>query len=323
MARPIKAAVIGVGHFGQYHADKLAGAGGVEFVGVADRNADRAAAIAARHKVEAITDYRLLLGRVDAVSIATPPASHYAIARDFLEHGAHVLVEKPITETIEDADSLIRLAADRGKVLQVGHIERFSAVGRHIGETVERPLFIQAQRMGPFKPRGEPVSAVLDLMIHDLDLVLGLAGSPIEWIHAIGAPVVTAADDIANARLQFVNGCVADLSVSRVSLRCERKMRIFERDRCTSVDFLKRRIGVFRLSQTAKGGQAEIALDNTVYPQIDALAEEIASFLAAVRGAHPPRVTGEDGRRALEAALTIDRQLRDHRRRLGLASTSD
>jgi predicted dehydrogenase len=323
MARPIKAAVIGVGHFGQHHANKLALAEGVEFVAAVDRHLDRAAAIAARHGVKAITDYRLLLGRVDAVSIATPPASHYAIAKDFLEHGAHVLVEKPIAETVEDADSLIRLAADRGKVLQVGHIERFSAVGRHIGATVQRPLFIQAQRVGPFKPRGEAVSAVLDLMIHDLDLVLGLVGSPIEWIHAIGAPVVTAADDIANARLQFVNGCVADLSVSRVSLRSERKMRIFEKDRCTSVDFLKRRIGVFHLKAQAEGGSPEIALDNTVYPPSDALAEEIASFLAAVRGDHPPRVTGEDGRRALEAALTIDRQLRDHRRRLGLASASD
>jgi predicted dehydrogenase len=318
MARPIKAAVIGVGHFGQYHADKLANAEGVEFVAAVDHNADRAAAIAARHKVEAVADYRLLLGRVDAVSIATPPASHYAIAKDFLEHGAHVLVEKPITETVEEADCLIRLAADRGKVLQVGHIERFSAVGRRIGEMIERPLFIQAQRMGPFKPRGEAVSAVLDLMIHDLDLVLGLVGSPIEWIHAIGAPVVTTADDIANARLQFANGCVADLSVSRVSLRSQRKMRIFEKDRCTSVDFLKRRIGVFRLKAPAAGGSPEIALDNTLYPPIDVLAEEIASFLAAVRGDHPARVTGEDGRRALEAALTIDRQLREHRGRLGL-----
>ena len=319
MARPIRAAVIGVGHFGQYHADKLAAADGVDFIAVADRHGDRAAEIATQHGVEAITDYRQLLGRVDAVSIATPPASHYPIAKDFLEHGTHVLVEKPITQTIEEADSLIRLAVDRGKVLQVGHIERFSAVGRRIGEMVKRPLFIQAQRMGPFKPRGEAVSAVLDLMIHDLDLVISLVGSPIEWIHAIGAPVVTSADDIASSRIQFVNGCVADLSVSRVSLRAERKMRIFERDSCTSVDFLKRRISVFRLSAPAEGGRPEVRLSDTVYPQSDALSEEIASFLAAVRGGHAPVVTGEDGRRALDAALMIDRQLQDHRRRLGLA----
>jgi predicted dehydrogenase len=310
--------VIGVGHFGQYHAGKLAAAEGVQLVAAVDRHPDRAAEIAQRHKTEAITDYRLLLGRVDAVTIATPPASHYAIARDFLEHGTHVLVEKPITETIEEADSLIRLAADRGKVLQVGHIERFSAVGTRIGGMIKRPLFIQTFRMGPFKPRGEAVSAVLDLMIHDLDLVLSLVASPIEWIHAMGAPVMTSADDIANARIQFANGCVADLTVSRVSPRSERKMRIYERESCTSVDFLKRRIGVFRLAAAAGGGQAEIKVSETVYPAVDSLAEEIASFLAAVRGVHGPVVTGEDGRRALEAALAIDRQVKDHRKRLNL-----
>ena len=323
MSRPIRAAVIGVGHFGQYHAHKLADAEGVDFIAAVDRHADRAAAIAARHEVEAITDYREILGRVDAVSIATPPASHFSIARDFLEHGTHVLVEKPITETVEEADSLIRLAADRHKVLQVGHIERFSAVGRRIGEIVKRPLFIQAQRMGLFKPRGEAVSAVLDLMIHDLDLVLGFVGSPIEWIHAIGAPVVTEADDIANSRIQFANGCVADLSVSRVSLRAERKMRIFEKDSCTSVNFLKRRISVFRLKAPAAGGPSEIALTDAVYPQVDALAAEISSFLGAVRGAHGPHVTGEDGRRALEAAIAIDRQLQNHRRRLESIARGD
>jgi predicted dehydrogenase len=323
MIRPIRAAVIGVGHFGQYHANKLACAEGVDFVAAVDRHGERAAAIAARHGTAAITNYREILGQVDAVSIATPPASHYSIARDFLEHGAHVLVEKPITETLEEADSLIRLAADRGRVLQVGHIERFSAVGRRIGEMVNRPLFIQTQRMGPFKLRGEAVSAVLDLMIHDLDLVLGLVGSPIEWIHAIGAPVVTRADDIANCRIQFANGCVADLSVSRISPRAERKMRIFEKDSCTSVDFLKRRIGVFRLKVPAASGQSEIAFTDTVFPQVDALAEEIASFLSAVRGAHGPRVSGEDGRRALEAAIAIDHQLQSHRRRLRAAGLGD
>lgn len=319
MSRPIRAAVIGVGHFGQYHASKLANAEGVEFVAAVDRHPERAAEIAKRHRTEAITDYRLLLGRVDAVSIATPPASHFTIARDFLEHGAHVLVEKPITETVEEAQSLIRLAADRGKVLQVGHIERFSAVGTRIGGLIKRPLFIQTQRIGTFRPRGEAVSAVLDLMIHDLDLVLSLVASPIEWIHAIGAPVITTADDIANARIQFADGCVADLTVSRISPRNERKMRIYEKDSCTSVDFLKSRIGVFRLEDAAGGGGPEIKLSDSVYPPIDSLGAEIASFLAAVRGEHGPRVTGEDGRRALEAALAIDRQVQEHRRRVKLS----
>jgi predicted dehydrogenase len=318
MDRPIRAAVIGVGHFGQHHAGKFRQAAGVELVAVVDRHADRAAAIAGRHGVKALTDYRPLLGHVDAVSIATPPASHFSIARDFLEHGAHVLVEKPITDTVAEADSLIALAAARGKVLQVGHIERFSAVGGRIADMVKCPLFIQTQRVGPFKARAEAVSAVLDLMIHDLDLVLSLARSPIEWIHAVGAPVVTSADDMANARIQFASGCVADLTVSRVSLRSERKMRIFEEHSCTSVDFLKRRIAVFTLKPADGGGASVLAVSDTAYPQSDALAEEIASFLAAVRGGQAALVTGEDGRRALDAALTIDRQIQDHRRRLGI-----
>jgi predicted dehydrogenase len=316
MPPPIRAAVIGVGHFGQYHARKLAESEGVTLVAVVDRQAGRAAEVAQRHATEALTDYREILGRVDAVSIATPPASHHAIARDFIQHDAHVLVEKPIAETIEQAQDLIRLAGEHGRVLQVGHIERFSAVGTRIGAMIKRPLFIQTFRMGTFKPRGEAVSAVLDLMIHDLDLVLSLVASPIEWIHAMGSPVVTLADDIANARIQFANGCVADLTVSRVSPRSERKMRVFEAERCTSVDFLKRRIGVFRMGSGAGGHAPQIKLDDTVYPAIDSLAEEIASFLGAVRGAHGPRVTGEDGLRALEAALGVDRHVQEHRRRM-------
>ncbi len=316
MSRPIRAAVIGVGHFGQHHAGKFAEAKGVEFVAVVDRHAGRAAEIAGRHNVAALTDHRELLGKVDAVSIATPPASHYALARDFLEGGAHVLVEKPITEALADAQALIGLARSRGKVLQVGHIERFSSVGRRMGEIVRRPLFIQAQRVGSFRPRGEAVSVVFDLMIHDLDLILGVVRSPIEWVHAVGAPVVTSADDIANARIQFANGCVADLTVSRINARTERKMRLFERETLTSVDFIKRRIGVFAL-EGAEGG-SRVALSDTAYPAGDALAEEIGSFLAAVRGEHPPKVSGEDGRLALEAAIAIDGKIREHRKRLGV-----
>jgi len=304
--------VIGVGHFGQHHAGKYAKLPGSRLVAVVDRDPERAAAVAAQHRVEPLSDHRALFGRVDAVSIATPPSSHFDVARDFVEHGAHVLVEKPITESLADAARLIRLAKDRGTVLQVGHIERFSAVGRRLGQLVERPLFIQAQRMGPFKPRGVAVSAVLDLMIHDLDLILDLVDSPIEWAHAVGSPVVTSADDIASCRIQFRNGCVADLTVSRISLRSERKMRIFQKDSCTSVDFLKRRIGVFRHDSAAPPGAPRIRLEETIHPQVDALEEEIAAFLAAARGDHPPLVTGEDGRRALEAALLVDGELRRH-----------
>jgi predicted dehydrogenase len=315
IVQPLRTAVIGVGHFGQHHAGKYAKLGGSRLVAVVDADPARAATVAARHDVEALSDYRRLLGHVDAVSIVTPPASHFAVASDFVEHGAHVLVEKPITESVSDAARLIALAAERGRVLQVGHIERFSAAGRELGRLVERPLFIQAQRLGPFKPRGEAVSAVLDLMIHDLDLILKLVDSPIEWAHAVGAPVVTGADDIASCRLQFESGCVADLTVSRVSLRSERKMRIFQKDSCTVVDFLKRRIAIFRHDAGAPAGASAVKIAETVYPQIDALEDEISAFLAAARGERLPVVTGEDGRRALEAALRVDSELRRHRQR--------
>jgi predicted dehydrogenase len=316
MAPPLSTAVIGVGHFGQHHAGKFACLTGSRLVAVADTDPERRVSIASRYAVEPVGDYRTLLGRVDAVSIATPPSSHFEIAQDFIEHGSHVLVEKPITESVEDASRLIRLAKDRGKVLQVGHIERFSAVGRRFGELIHRPLFVQAQRMGPFKPRGEPVSAVLDLMIHDLDLILSFVRSPIEWAHAIGAPVLTTADDIASCRIQFESGCIADLTVSRISLRSERKMRIFQKHSCTSVDFLKRRITVFERDFSTGNGAPAIKLEEKVYPHIDALEEEVAAFLAAARGDCPPVVTGEDGRRALEAALLVDEQLRRNWRRL-------
>ncbi|HXQ14048.1 MAG TPA: Gfo/Idh/MocA family oxidoreductase [Caulobacteraceae bacterium] len=312
--------MIGVGHFGQHHARKLAENPEAALVAVVDRDRSRAAEVAARHGAEVLTDHVPLLGRVDVVSIATPPASHHALARDFLTHGAHVLVEKPITETVEEAEDLIRLAKSCGRVLQVGHIERFSAVGAHIAALVHRPLFIQAERVGLAKPRGEAVSAVLDLMIHDLDLVLSLVRSPIEWAHALGAPVVTSADDIASCRLQFANGCVADLTASRISFRSERKMRIFQQDSCTSVDFLKRRISVFRRQAEGADGAARITVEDKVYPPVDALEQELGSFLAAVRQGKEPVVSGEDGRRALEAALLVDRELQAHRRRVEASS---
>ncbi len=313
--------MIGVGHFGQHHARKLAESPEAELVAVVDRDPSRAAEVAARHGAEALGEHAPLLGRVDVVSIATPPASHHALARDFLAHGAHVLVEKPIAETLDQAEDLIRLAGAGARVFQVGHIERFSAVAGHIAALVHRPLFIQAERVGLAKPRGEAVSVVMDLMIHDLDLILSLVPSPIEWVHALGAPVVTSADDIASCRLQFANGCVADLTASRISLRSERKMRIFQQDSCTAIDFLKRRISVFRRRPEGADGAARITVEDKVYPPVDALEEEVRAFLAAVRKGAAPVVSGEDGRRALEAALLVDRELQAHRRRVQGAVT--
>jgi predicted dehydrogenase len=320
MKRPLRAAAIGVGHFGQHHARKLAESSQAELVAVVDPEPARAAEVAARHGAESLADHRPLLGRVDVVCIATPPATHHAIARDFLLQGAHVFVEKPITVTLQEAEELIALAKAKGRVLQVGHIERFSAVGARIGTMISRPLFIQAQRIGLSRPRGQAVSAVLDLMIHDLDLILSLVRAPIKWAHALGAPVVTAADDVANCRLEFAGGCVADLTASRVSPRSERKMRIFERDCCIAVDFLKRRITVFRKIGNKGGALPEMSIEDKVYPAVDALAAEIESFLEAARIGGAPVVSGEDGRLALEAALLIDREIEAHRRRVEAAA---
>jgi predicted dehydrogenase len=303
----IRAAVVGVGHFGQYHAEKLCRLEGVDLVAVADLDGARARTIAERLGVEAADDHRALLGRVDAVSIATPPDTHAAIARSFLEHGSHVLVEKPITDNLADAEALVRIARERSRVLQVGHLERFSSVGRALRGLVTRPIYIDASRIGPYKAgRGTGVNAVLDLMIHDLDLVLQIVNSPIETVDAVGAPVFSAVEDIANSRLQFANGCVANLTVSRVSLRSERVMKIFEEDSYASIDFLNKTIRIVRRRPGQPGGSMRaLEADELPYLAVDSLQEEIRSFIHAVRSGEPPEVSGEDGCRALAAALRV------------------
>jgi predicted dehydrogenase len=317
--RALKTAVIGVGHFGQYHAEKLARVPYSELVAVADINGGRAAEIGARHRVPAVVDYRELLGEVDAVSIATPPSSHYEIAHAFLEHGAHVLVEKPITDDLDKAGTLIRIAREKSRVLQVGHLERFSPAGKALSHLVSEPLYVEASRIGPFSPRATEVNAVLDLMIHDLDLILGFVRSPIEWVHAVGAPILSAEEDIASTRIQFASGCVANVTASRVSMRSERRMRIFQRDSYTTIDFLNKKIAVFR--KTADGevrreDAPEVSIEQKSYADVDTLEQEIAAFLNSAATGQPPLVSGQDGARALEAALMVNRSLREYWQRI-------
>jgi predicted dehydrogenase len=317
----IRAAVVGVGHFGQHHAEKLARVDGASLVAVADIDAARAREVAGRFGVEATCDYRTLLGRVEAVSIATPPSTHGAIARCFLENGVHVLVEKPITNDLAEAESLVRLAYQKGRVLQVGHLERFSSAGRAIRRLVDRPVYIDASRIGPYRPgRGDETNAVLDLMIHDLDLILQIVNSPIESVDAVGAPVFSEVEDIANSRIGFANGCVANLTVSRVSLRAERKMKIFEENSYTYIDFLNKKVRIVRRPAGRRGdGLGGLESDEIPFVAVDSLQEEIRSFINAVRTGAPPEVTGEDGCRALAAALRVVgslqanwRRVRDH-----------
>ncbi len=310
MTEPLRTAVIGVGHFGQYHAEKFARVPGSHLVAVADIDAARAHEIAARHGVEAVIDYRALLGRVDAVSVATPPRAHYEIARAFLENGAHVLVEKPITAELDHATTLIRIARERGRVLQVGHLERFSAAGRALQKIVSRPLYVEAVRAGPFQARATEVNAVLDLMIHDLDLILAFVNAPIEWVHAAGAPVFSSAEDIASSRIQFANGCVANLTASRVSRIAKRRMLVYQPDSYTAINFLQKSMKIVRRAPgESLLGVPNLHTEEISYGDADTLEQEIAAFLRAIRTGSPPEVTGEDGWRALNAALMITRSL--------------
>ena len=225
-----RTAVIGVGYLGRFHAQKYASLPNSHLVGIADPSAAARAAVAAELNVAAHEDYRDLLGKVDAVSIVTPTASHFEVAKAFLEAGANVLVEKPMTVTIAEGESLIEIAARHQRILQVGHLERFNAAVLAVQPTLTVPRFIESARLAPFKHRGTDVDVVLDLMIHDIDLILSIVRSPVVSVDAIGSSVFSKEIDIANARLRFANGCVANATASRVSLKTERKLRLFQDD---------------------------------------------------------------------------------------------
>ncbi len=302
----IRAAVIGAGYLGRFHAQKYAALPGVEFVGVADPDTAAGARVVAETGGTAWPDHRALLGAVDAVSVVTPTPLHHAVARDFLEAGAHVLVEKPITSTLDEARDLIALATSRGKVLQVGHLERFNPVIRAATGALRRPRFVESNRLAPFKPRGTDVSVVLDLMIHDIDLIENIVGSPIVDIDAIGASVFTDEIDIANARIRFADGCVADATASRISMKAERKLRVFQEDAYLSIDLQQKILTQVRKGAPVPAGEMpKVEIDEQSYDQGDALRDEIEAFLDCVRSGQRPLVSGEDGLRALETAIRI------------------
>ncbi|MBI2383042.1 MAG: Gfo/Idh/MocA family oxidoreductase [Gammaproteobacteria bacterium] len=301
--KKIRTAVVGAGYLGKFHAQKYAALDASELRAVVDLNAAAAQSVAAQCGARHYTDYHAILGEVDAVSIVTPAAAHYEIARDCLRAGVDVLVEKPITLEVGQARELIDLAADRGRILQVGHLERFNPATLKLEQVVRDPLFIESHRIAPFKPRGTDVDVLLDLMIHDIDLALSLVGREVLSVEACGAPVLSDHVDIANARIHFEGGCVANVTASRISLKSERKMRFFQRDAYVSADFHTRQVGVYRRVPKADGGyeiaQEQFQLDG------DALRAEIESFLHCVGTRSQPKVGGEDGRRALAAALKV------------------
>jgi predicted dehydrogenase len=306
----IRTAVIGVGYLGRFHAQKYAALPASELVGVVDAQERSRSAVAAELGVPAFADHRELLGKVEAVSVVTHTPSHFAIAADFLRAGAHVLVEKPMTETVEQARELIALAAQHGRVLQVGHLERFNAAVVAAEPYLKAPRVLECQRLAPFKERGTDVNVVLDLMIHDIDLIQSIVKSDLVSVDAVGTPVFSGQIDIANARLRFANGCVANATASRVSLKTERKLRVFQDDAYLSMDLQQKILTVIRKKPPeAEAGPLPVLIEEQNLDQGDALKAEIESFLQCVQDGRAPVVSGEDGLRALETALRVTEQV--------------
>lgn len=306
----IRAAVIGVGYLGRFHAQKYAQIEGCELLAVVDPSPEARERAAAELGARSLPDHHALIGEVDAVSVVTPTPRHFAIARDFLAGGAHVLVEKPITETPEEARELIRLAHERRRVLQVGHLERFNAAIVGAEPYLAAPRFIECHRLAPYRERGTDVNVVLDLMIHDIDIIQTIVNASIESIDAIGTPVFSEEIDIANARIRFASGCVANATASRVSLKTERKLRIFEDDAYLSLDLQQKILTVIRKrSEAPAPGQLPVSIEERSFDRGDALKAEIESFLGCIRTGAEPVVSGEAGLRALETAIRITEQV--------------
>ncbi len=290
---------------GRLHAQKLAALEGVQLVGIADPDAARAGEVAGQLKTGAFSSFKDIVGKTDAVVIAAPTDRHYEIARACLEHGVHVLIEKPIAQTLREADELILLGKKQERVVQVGHVERYNRAFAPLAARMDRPLFIEAERLSAFKKRGAEVDVVLDLMIHDIDLALALARAPLTDISACGFRVLTSDIDIANARLEFANGCVASLAASRVSQAALRKLRVFQPDLYVSADLQAAKLRFVRQS----GGTIEETEE--LHAGGDALATQAQAFVAAIREKKPVPVDGEAGRLALQVALDVGRRVRE------------
>ncbi len=307
----MKLAVIGAGHMGTLHAEKFAARSDARVVAVADSNAARAEALARKLGCGAFTDYREAIGSADAATVAVPTERHFEIASACLQAGLNVLVEKPIASSVQQARDLIALAAKGNLVLQVGHVERYNTTFRTLAARMTRPLFVEAERLSGFKQRGADVDVVLDLMIHDFDLAIALSKSRVTDVSACGFRVLTGDIDIANARVEFANGCVANLSASRVSQAPVRKLRVFQTDLYASADL---QAGKLRYVSQAKGAINSI---EETHEKGDALAEQARVFVASVSEKKPAQVSGEDGLRALELALSVGRLVRERLAKFG------
>ena len=305
MAERVKVAVIGVGHLGKHHARLLGGMDGVDLVALADIDAERASAAAASSGARTTTDYRDLFDGVDAVSIAVPTALHHQVALPFIERGKGVLIEKPMARSVTEADELIAAAAKTGATLLVGHTERYNPAVAAVWPLVSAPRFIEVHRLGSFPDRSLDIDVVFDLMIHDLDIILAMVRSEVTSFEAVGVPVLTSKYDIANARLRFENGCIANVTASRISRERVRKIRFFQPDSYISIDYAEQEVEGWRLVRRGDGERPDIEGGRLPVAREEPLKRELLDFIGAVRERRRPLVTGEDGRRALALAQQI------------------
>ncbi|ABX78604.1 Gfo/Idh/MocA family protein [Coxiella burnetii] len=302
----IRTAVVGVGYLGSYHAEKYSALPQSELVAVCDIHHERCYAKAKELNAEAVINYQSLIGLVDAVSIAVPTPLHHAVARFFLDNGIHVLLEKPIATTLEEADDLIAAAKRNRVILQIGHLERFNSAVKAVDPLISNPRFIESLRLAPFRLRGTDVNVVLDLMIHDIDIIQSIVKSDIQNISASGASVLSPYVDIANARIEFTNGCVANVTASRVSLKIERKLRIFQHDNYVAIDLDHKKMAIHRKgTHEMFPGIPEITRQVERFHKGDALMDQISAFLNSIIHNKPPVISGEEGKRALATALEI------------------
>lgn len=317
--KKLRVGVIGVGYLGNFHAEKYANMDKVDLVGVADTDVLKAESIAAKYHTKAYPDYQDLFGKVDAVSIVVPTPFHFTVAKAFLKNDVDVLIEKPMTTTLEEADALIQFSESKGLIIQVGHLERFNPAVVALQDIVNKPMFIESHRLSVYKDRSTDVSVVLDLMIHDIDIILNFVRSDVSEIRAAGVSVISDHVDIANARLEFSSGCIANVTASRISTKNERKIRLFQKDAYVSVDFTRQEITVVEQNSASDRGLIPgMEIKQLSFKKGDALEDELKSFVKAVQKREKPEVTGQMGRDALKIALSIMEQIKNANSRLSV-----
>ena len=326
----IKVGVVGVGHLGQHHLRIYSQLPEAELVGIYDTDFAKAKEKSEEFKTRYFEELNELLEKTAAVSLVVPTSFHFSVAEKIIKKGVNLLIEKPITQTVDQAEKLIQMAQEKDITLQVGHIERFNPAFQPIQGMSLDPKFIESHRLAPFVPRGTDVAVILDLMVHDIDLILTLVKDKVKTIEAAGISVISDSEDIANARITFDKGCVANVTTSRISARAMRKLRLFQKDTYISMDFLKKKTEIYRLVESNKVEQegktviGNIPLDKgkTILYEIppvkeeDMLTSELKSFLGAVKNKKRPVVSGDDGKEALRVALEVVKKVKEHKKNI-------